>query len=57
MSQDLLADRDAKIRELEETIKTLQEKLSACDNSDKSIIHESEDVPEMNCQENRDPEL
>ena len=57
MSQDLLADRDAKIRELEETIKTLQEKLSACDNSDKSIIHENEDVPEMNCQENRDPEL
>ena len=31
----MLEERDAKIRELEATIKALQEKLGACDNSEK----------------------
>ena len=30
----MLEERDAKIRELEATIKALQEKLGACDNSE-----------------------
>ena len=30
----MLAERDAKIRELEETIKTLQAKLSVCESPD-----------------------
>lgn len=36
----MLEERDTKIRELEETIKILQEKLGACDISEKSTINE-----------------
>ena len=36
----MLEERDTKIRELEETIKILQEKLVACDISEKSTINE-----------------
>ena len=36
----MLEERDTKIRELEETIKILQEKLGACDISEKSTIKE-----------------
>ena len=31
MSQEMLAERDAKIRELEETVRLLKEKLSVCE--------------------------
>ena len=36
----MLEERDAKIRELEATIKALQEKLGACDRSENNIINE-----------------
>ena len=31
MSQEMLAERDAKIRELEETVRMLKEKLNVCE--------------------------
>ena len=53
LKQDMLEERDAKIRELEETIKALQEKLGACDRSEKQIINDKdEDILETDKQEN-----
>ena len=39
--QEILAERDAKIRELEATIKSLQEKLSACEQSEHQDLSNS----------------
>ena len=44
----MLAERDAKIRELEETIKTLQSKLSVCESSDISNNVENIDIDKTN---------
>ena len=51
----MLEERDAKIRELEATIKALQEKLGACDNSEKITTNKMDgdnvlenDKPEIN---------
>lgn len=53
LKQDMLEERDAKIRELEETIKALQEKLGACDRSENNIINDKdEDILENDKQEN-----
>ena len=46
--QEMLAERDAKIRELEETIKTLQSKLSVCESSDISNNVENIDIDKTN---------
>ena len=42
----MLAERDAKIRELEETIKTLQSKLSVCESPD--IANNVENIDKTN---------
>ena len=50
----MLEERDAKIRELEATIKALQEKLGACDDSEKMNVQKKDGD---NVLENDKPEI
>ena len=52
MSQEMLAERDAKIRELEETVRMLKEKLNVCeklpDPGRPRVVEEEAEVPTNN---------
>ena len=51
-TDEMIAERDAKIRELEETVKMLKEKLSICDTETTQEIEEDDNEVPVNKENN-----